>query len=129
MATSINPNGPPIRAKLEILNAHIGAYAVDLWNDDDASGGPSRGDRFLRRARGYRDGPGFTELGSAHELQHKTVQFIWIVRKDDNDDAKSRVEIDLQQGGVSLAGFPKRLELEFREGQHHDVFQVWYHLA
>ncbi len=95
----------------------------------ETSGGPSRGDRFLRRARGYGDAAGFTELGSARELRHKTVQFIWIVRKDENDDAKSRVEIDLQQGGASLAGFPKRLELPFREGQHHDVFQVWYHLA
>ena len=128
MSIAIDPNGSPIRAKLEILNAQVGAYAIDLWNDDDQSGGPSAGDTFLRRAKDYGVRGPEVEVGAAGDLNGKTVQFIWLVRRDPSDTADCRVRIDVTQGGKSLVGFPKTLTSPFRDGKHHDIFQVWYYL-
>lgn len=128
MPISIDPNGSAIRAKLEILNAQIGVYAIDLWNDDDRSGGPSAGDTFLRRVKDYSVKAAEADVGAAKELDGKTLQFIWLVRKDPSDPSDCRVSVDLTQGGKSLDGFPKTLTSPFREGKHHDIFQVWYYL-
>ncbi len=128
MPIPIDPNGGPIRAKLAIHNAHIGVYAVDIWNDNDSSGGPSAGDTFVRRAKDYLDAAPDTEIGVASALNGKIVQFIWVVRKEPSDSSDCRVELDLTQGGKSLPGFPQSLSTPFRDGKHHDIFQVWYYL-
>lgn len=126
MPIPLDPNGSPIRAKLEILNAHIGSYAIDLWNDADGSGGPSAGDNFVRRAKEYSDDAPEVEIGAASALKAKIIQFIWVVRKDPSDPSNCRVRIDLKQAGRSLDGFPTTLTAPFRDGKHYDIFQVWY---
>jgi hypothetical protein len=67
-------------------------------------------------------------LGSTAELTNKTVRFIWAVTALNAHDAESRVRIELLQGGQAVPGFPKTVDVSFRDGKNHDVFSVFYFL-
>lgn len=129
MPIPINHAGGPLTAKLEILNAHIGTYAVDIWDDADGSGTPSSGDKFVKRAKDFGDNVANVALGSAAEMTNKTVRFIWGATAGNTGDKKSIVEVSIDQGGQPLAGFPKKVEANFQAGQHHGVFHVFYFLT
>ena len=129
MPIPINHAGGPLTAKLKILNAQIGTYAVDIWDDADGSGTPSSGDKFVRRAKDFGDNVVNVALGSAAEMKSKTVRFIWGVTAGNTGDTKTHVEVSIDQGGQPLPGFPKAVEANFQPGQHHDVFHVFYFLT
>lgn len=129
MPTTIHKN-MPVSAQLEILNAQIGSYAIDLWNDTDASGGFSNADTFLRRAKGLDDRrSGEVPLGMGAELSDKFVQFIWNVTRTDNDTNPTRVRITLRQGADVVPGFPTTVEAPFPDGENYGIFQTWFLLV
>ncbi len=129
MPTIVHRNSP-VSAQLEILNAHIGSYAIDLWNDTDASGGFSNADTFLRRAKALDDfGSGEVPLGTGAELSGKFVQFIWNVTRTEHDTLPTRVRITLRQGSEVVPGFPKTVEAPFPEGENYGIFQTWFLVA
>jgi hypothetical protein len=129
MPIPLDPQGASVQAGLRILNAHIGAYAIDIWDDSDGSGTPSAGDKFLRRAKDFDSDASVVDLGPAPSLHHKTVRFIWGVTAGNTGDTKTRVEVTLRQGNSSLPGFPKTIEAPFRDHATHDVFSVFYFLT
>jgi hypothetical protein len=129
MPIPINPTGGPLTAKLEILSAHIGSYAIDIWDDADGSGTPSSGDKFVKRAKDFGDNVTNVALGSAAEMKSRTVRFIWGVTAGNTGDTKSRVRVSINQGEQPLSGFPRVVEANFQPGQHYDVFHVFYFLS
>lgn len=127
MSLEIDQNGASISAQLRILNAHIGTYRIDLWNDSDGSGGPSAGDQFDRTLKEYKQSDsGPVLLGSPALLLRKTLQFLWLARQNPGSSAPSRVELSLWQGSQMLSGFPQTVEVAFPNGQHYGAFQIAY---
>lgn len=129
MPFPINPAGGPLTAELEILSAHIGTHAIDIWDDADGSGTPSSGDKFVRRAKDFGDPSGTVQLGSAAQMKSKTVRFIWGVTVGNTGDKRSRVRVTISQGGQPLTSFPKIVEANIPPDSNHDVFHVFYFLS
>ena len=127
MTVLVQSNGDAVAAQLTILNSHIGTYRIDLWADSDGSGGPSAGDQFERTLKEYKVNDDVRVLlGAPSTLTKRTVQFVWVIRKDPGSALPSKVKLEMWQGSGLLSGFPQEFEVDFPSGQNHGVFQLAY---
>jgi hypothetical protein len=123
----MNPAGGKVTSVIRILKAHVGVTAIDLWDDTDHNGRP---DLFLKRVKNYNDRENEpVELAQPDDLDGKIVQWIWMPSQPPQSIEGWEVEIDVTQGGISLANMPLRLAGDYPDGQRFGIFQTWYRLV